>query len=80
VNKRTFIAGLVSGILLAAPTTVLASRTIETPATKPIYDIGSTKDGDISVFDDAGNKCYVVNRYKGNHYEGDVAISCLRKE
>lgn len=58
------------------PSSVFGDRVIKTPTTMPIYDVGDTREGDISVFEDDGNKCYVVMASSDND---EADISCVKK-
>ncbi|MCF8783216.1 hypothetical protein [Rhodococcus ruber] len=74
-SKLVIITGAVVIAALASTATVAAARYVELPWTNNIYLVSDHEQGGqptVSVFDDAGNKCYVVRGYGGT-----VAIDCV---
>lgn len=70
---KKILFGLAIGLLIALPAGVIAHDQINKP--NVIYLLPRDRaynDETISVFDDAGNKCYVIHSRHGN------AISCVR--
>lgn len=82
-SKLVIIVGAVVVAGLASTATVAAARYIELPWTNNIYNVSSSdKDArgvTVSVFDDAGNKCYVVQASGLGSISSSkaVAIDCV---
>ena len=77
-SKLVIIVGAVVVAGLASTATVAAARYIELPWTNNIYKVSDREDRQptVSVFDDAGNKCYVVTGWTVAHGDA-VAIDCV---
>lgn len=73
--KKLVIAATIVAVVSSVGT-ALADRVIELPWTNNIYKVSSREDNasTVSVFDDGGNKCYLVD----NSNNGNVTISCVR--
>ncbi len=75
---KKIIIGVLIGVALSIPAAAFALKGVNS-----IYDMGSQPDNSVSVFDDAGNKCYVA---KGRVTESRAfagygySISCVGKK
>jgi hypothetical protein len=70
------LIGILAGVIMTVPVTALAASN----HAKKIMHF-DTENGSVSVFDDAGNKCYVASRDKSfaNQWgSASVSISCVR--
>lgn len=76
---KKYVIGLILGVAVSIPTgIVFADKVIKTPETNPIYNVSKFRnDADVSVFDDAGNKCYV---YHDRYNKERNGISCVRQD
>lgn len=76
---KTLTLGIVIGIVISLPLGVSAGVVKTSDWTNVIYKM-SGKQGDISVFDDGDNKCYVV-KSTINGYAGGLGgdISCVKR-
>lgn len=82
---KKLLLGLVVGFMVALPASVFAWN--QKQSAQPIKGVDcSTEDGQeydcnatVYVFDDSGNKCYVVSGGIGSTQDNpNVAISCLK--
>lgn len=76
---KKFLFGLIVGAVLFVPVSTFADYVVkDTPWTNVIYRT-SGSGGDVSVFDDGQNKCYVVKlRFSGYSGGDGGAISCVK--
>lgn len=74
--KKLIIAVAIIGVAVVSSVGTVAATGYEMPWTKNIYQVSGREDwaSSVSVFDDGGNKCYLVN----NSQNGNVSISCVR--
>lgn len=75
---KKLLLGILIGIVLFIPATVLAKEIYETNA-KPLIHVGTNESKHgvwVHVFDDGDNKCYVA--VDGN--EINPAISCVKRD
>lgn len=68
------------GVLVTLPATAMAGQYMGLPWTNNIYRLSSSESGadTVSVFDDGGNKCYVLNPGYGSAGRSQ-AISCVKE-
>lgn len=79
----SLIAGLLVGVALTYGLATTASRKIETslPESKIIYTVPDDATyGDVSVFNDEGNRCYIIYPSKSFSNNAGTAISCVKQQ
>ncbi len=76
---KKFLGGVMLGALLVVPVGAFAAQYTQLPWTANIYKISSPEGAidTVSVFDDAGNKCYVIN--SGVNPNAGRTISCVKE-
>ena len=81
MNKKKLALAIVGVALLSSSVTFAA--TYELPWTKNIYNVSSPEENGatVSVFDDGGNKCYVIisDGLGGIHSSRPNSISCVKR-
>lgn len=78
---KRVIAAMLLGLLLGISSTAVAA-TYELPWTKNIYNVSDPEKSFqpiVSLFDNNGNRCYVVASAGRNNSPNSVAISCVKK-
>lgn len=77
---KKILIGLIIGLMVAIPASVSADYIVHTTHWTNIIYKSSGQDGDIAVFDDAGNKCYVVTSNMSGYAGGNLnSISCVKQ-